>query len=168
MNIAIIGFKGTGKSTICELLARNLGKKSISIEEEITKQTKLNIPKFVRKYGLDRLYDIESEVIERVSNFDDCVFDTTYKIIKRNENIINLKRSSLIVLLTADIRTIISRTKINKKSFDFAKSSYELKSILSEHEHRYRNAADYLIDTSKLSPQEICDLITHFVHTEVQ
>jgi len=164
MNIALIGFRGTGKTTICKLLASRLNKKFISVEDELIKKTKLNSVKLAEKYDSRKLYEIESEVIEKISDFDECIVDTGYGIVMRNENIINLKRNSLIILLTADIKTITSRIRV-KNRHDYIN---KIKPLLQEYEYRYRNAADYVIDVSRLSPEEICDLITHYVQTEIQ
>ena len=166
MNIALIGFRGAGKTSVARLLAKKLDKKLISIDEEIAKKANTTIPKFVRKFGMEKLRDMESGITENVSDFDDCVFDTGSGIVMRNENIINLKKNGLIVLLTTDAKTIISR--LNRSSL--AKRIYvdEMKHILQEHESRYQKAADYAIDTSRLSPEEVCDLIIHYVQLELQ
>ena len=169
MNIALIGFRGAGKTTIAKLLARKLDKKLVSTDEEIEKKTKVGIEKFVKKYGWDKFRDIESEVVEYLSDLDECVFDTGGGIVMRNENIINLKKSSLLVLLTADIKTITERLMKSKRPA-LTKKNYidEIRDVLQEREHRYKNAADYAIDTSRLSPEEVCDLIMHYVQMEMQ
>lgn len=169
MNIALIGCRGVGKTTVCRLLAKSLGKKFISTDEEIAKRTNLSADKFVNKYGKQKFHDLESDVIESISNFDECVFDTSNSIVLRNENIINLKKSSLVVLLTADLRTLIRRIK-NSNASHLTKASYieELKDFLQEYEYRHKKAADYTIDTSGLSPEEVCNLITHFIQMELQ
>ena len=169
MNIALVGFRGTGKTTICRLLSIKLGKKLISTDEEVEKKTKMSIAKFVKKCGWDKFREIESEVIDGISDFDECVFDTGGGIIMRNENIINLKKNGLIVLLTADIKTITNRLKKSKRPA-LTKSNYldEIKDVLEEREEKYKNAADYSIDTSRLTPEEACDLITHYIQMEIQ
>src|SRR3989338_7838041 len=131
MNIALVGFRGTGKTSVAKLLAKKLDKNLISTDDEIEKKTKIKISKFVEKYGWDKFRDIESDVIESISDFDECVFDTGGGIVMRNENIINLKRNALIVLLTADIKTITSRIK-NSKRPALIKSNYldEIKDVL--------------------------------------
>ena len=170
MNIALIGFRGTGKTTTAKLLAKSLDKKLVSTDEEIIKKTKLNIPKFVESYGWDKFREVESEVIERISDLDECVFDTGGGSIMRNENIINLKKNGLIILLTADLKTIVDRIKNKKDRPSLTKKSFleEIKDMMDEREHGYKNAADFAIDTSKLSPEEICNLIKHYIQMELQ
>ena len=167
MNIALIGFRGAGKTSVARLLAKKLDKKLISIDEEIAKKANTTIPKFVKKHGLERFHDLESEITENISDFDDCIFDTGSNIVMRNENIINLKKNALIVLLTTDTKTIMRRLR---KMPLLGKDSYigGMNHILQEHESRYQKAADYTIDTSRLSPEEVCDLIIHYVQLELQ
>ena len=163
MNIALIGFSGTGKTAIARLLARRLEKKLISTDDEISKKAKISIHAFVKMHGPDKFRDIESDVIEYVCEFDECIFDTGSGIVMRNENIINLKKNSLIILLTTDMTTIKNRLKQGK-----GRAMPKEMLIDTEHEARYKRAADYTIDTSRLSPEEACDLITHFVLMEMQ
>lgn len=170
MNISITGFRGTGKTTVSKLLAKKLDKKLISTDEEIIKKTKLSVENFVRKYGWDKLHDIETEAIENMCNFDECIFDTGSRVVMRNENIINLKKNGSIILLTADIKTITDRIKNSKEISAKAKKVYiyEIKNVFLERENRYKKAADYTIDTSRLSPEEICDLIIYYTRMEIQ
>ncbi|MBI2647094.1 shikimate kinase [Candidatus Woesearchaeota archaeon] len=169
MNIALIGFRGTGKTTIAKLLAKNIGKKLISTDEEIEKKTKMTIAKFVKKYDWDKFREVEADVIENISNFDECIFDTGGGVVMRNENVINLKKSSLMILLIADIKTITSRLK-NSPRPALTKYNHisEIKHVMEEREERYKNAADYTIDTSRLTPKEVCDLIMHYWKTDLQ
>ena len=170
MNISITGFSGTGKTTVSKLLARRLDKKLISTDEEIAKKTNMSPEKFVKKYGWDKLREVESDVIENLSDLDDFVLDAGSGVILRNENVINLKKNGLIVFLTADSKTIASRIRNHQEKNDFTKSNYidKIKGVLDQCEDRYGKAADYAIDTSNLSPEEACDLIAHYVQMELQ
>ena len=169
MNIAVIGFRGTGKTTICRLLAKNLDKKLISTDDEISKKTKMPIAGFVKKYGWEKFRDMESEVIESISELDECVFDTGGGIVVRNENVVNIKKNALVILLTADVKTIAERIKGSKGRPALTKSNYldEIEEVLKEREDKYKKSADYTIDTSMLSPEEACGLITIYIQMEV-
>ena len=75
MNLTLLGFSGTGKTSVSRLLAGKLEKKLVSTEEECEKKARLKVEKFVRKYGWGKFLELESEVIENISDFDDCVVD---------------------------------------------------------------------------------------------
>ncbi len=170
MNIALIGFRGTGKSVISGMVAKSLDKKLISIDKEVTKKTMMPVSQFIKKHGMGKFREVEAEVIESISELDDCIFDTSGGMIMRNENITNLKKNALMVLLTADLKTITSRINNSKKKDAMARSDYfeEIKDVLKEREPRYRNAADYAIDTSGVSPEEVCDVILHYIKSEMR
>ena len=170
MNIAIMVFRGTGKTTICKLLAKSLDKQLILTDEEILRRIKTTIPKNIKRHGWDKFRDIETDIIERLSSLDDCIFDISGDIVMRNENMINLKKNSIVVLLTAGLKTIANRLKIKKNKSLLDKYDYvdELKEFFAEREARYKKSADYTIDTSGLSPEEVCELVMHYMQLELQ
>ena len=170
MNIALIGFRGTGKTTIAKLLAQKMDKRLVSTDEEIEKKTKSSIGKFVKKNSWEKFREIESEITESISDFDDCVFDTDGGIVMRNENIVSLKKNAIIVLLTSDIKTITERLKAGIKRPALTKKGEirEISDVLKERELRYKNAADYTIDTSRVTPKEAADLIIHYIQMEMK
>ncbi len=169
MNIAITGFSGTGKTTISKLLAGKLDKKLISTDEEITKIMKLSPEKIVKKYGWEKLREEEADVIENISELDECVLDAGCGIVLRNENVINLKKNGIIIFLTADMKAVAARLRRKEENVDFTKSNYidKVKGALGEFEEKCKRAADYIIDTSNMTPEEACDLIVHYVQLEL-
>lgn len=161
MNISLIGFSGTGKTAVSRLLAERLDKKLVSTDDEVTKRAKLSVDNYVKKHGWDKFREAESSVIEEVSDLDECIFDAGSGVVLRNDNIVNLKKNGLVVLLTADVNVAANRLKRLEKLED-------TKFILRECEEKHKRAADYTIDTSNLSPEEACDLIVHYVQMELQ
>ena len=105
--------------------------------------------------------------MERLSDLDECIFDISGDIVMRNENVISLKKNSILILLTADLKTIEQRLKSKNQadSYDYAD---EVKEFFQERETKYKKSADYTIDTSSLSPDEVCELVTHYMQLELQ
>ena len=169
MNIAITGFGGTGKTTISRLLAGKLDKRLISTDEEITKIVKLTPENIVKKYGWEKLREEETDVIESISELDEYVLDAGCGIVLRNENVINLKKNGIIIFLTADMKTVAARLRRKEEKIDFTKSNYidKVKGVLSEFEEKCKRSADYIIDTSNMTPEDACDLIVHYVQLEL-
>ena len=169
MNIAITGFSGTGKTTISRLLAGKLDKKLISTDEEIAKIAKLSPEKIVRKYGWEKLREEEANIIENISELDEYILDAGCGIVLRNENVINLKKNGIIIFLTADMKAVTARLRRKEEKADFTKSNYidKVKGALSEFEEKCKKAADYIIDTSNMTPEQASDLIAHYVQLEL-
>ncbi|HLC49875.1 MAG TPA: shikimate kinase [Candidatus Nanoarchaeia archaeon] len=165
MNVVLTGFIGTGKTTIARLLAQKTGKSLVSTEEEISKKAKMSPGKFIEKNGMNKFYELEAEVVETISDFDDCIFDADYRILMKNENVISFKKTSVIIMLTADIKDVQERMK--KKGSSWTKKSMnELEASIKDYESRCSKVADYIIDSSRMSPEDACDLIAHYVQSE--
>ena len=154
MNIVLIGYRGTGKSTIGKIIAKKLTRPLISTDKLVVEKIGMSIPEIVEKHGWDFFRDIESEVVIEISNKDNCIIDCGGGIILRNENVNNLKNNGICFLLKADIETIIARIQGDsnrpalKKGMSFRK---EQEKVLIEREPLYKGAADMEIDTSLLS-----------------
>jgi len=165
MNVVLVGYRGTGKTTIGRILKEKLKKNFISMDEEIIKKTNMQIPEIISKYGWDYFRDIESEVSEYVSKLDNYIIDTGGGVVIRQQNIEALKKNGKIILLTADIKTIAERIKKDKErpALKGKSSTDEIEEVLKEREEKYINAADYIIDTTKKSPEEISKEIIFFL-----
>ncbi|MBI2661031.1 AAA family ATPase [Candidatus Woesearchaeota archaeon] len=169
MNITLIGYKGTGKTTISQILSKKLQKKVISTDEEVRKKTKLTVSKYVKKHGWDKFREAEADVLDDICGLDDCIIDAGGGVVLLNENIVNIKKSSLVILLTADPKTLASRMKIAKKGPAKMKDQpvkLHMEKVMEGREDKYRMAADYAIDTSNMSPEEVSDLIAHYIGQE--
>lgn len=157
MNIVLIGYRGTGKSTIGRILADKLKQPLLTMDDLIVKKAGMSVPEIVEKFGWDHFRDVESEVAVEVSNNDNCIIDCGGGVILREENVINLKKNGKCFLLSADIDTIISRIQGDanrpalKEGMTFRE---EQEKVLEERNHRYKAAADVVVDTSSLSVEE--------------
>ena len=167
-NIVLIGYRGTGKTVVSKILAEKLNRKLIEMDAMIVKKARMTIPEIVEKYGWDRFRNLESELTEEVSKLDNCVIDTGGGVILRKQNIDNLKKNGIIILLKADIKTIISRIKngIQRPSLTGKRSFVEeVAEVLNQRKKKYETAADYAIDTSKHTVDEIVINIISYLKT---
>ena len=64
MNLVLIGYRGTGKSTIAQLLAERLGWRLISLDAEIAQKAQHSIPEIVEQFGWDHFRQLESEICQ--------------------------------------------------------------------------------------------------------
>jgi len=111
VNIVLIGYRGTGKSSAAKLLSMALDMELMEMDLLIVKKAKLSIPQIVKKFGWDKFRDMESAVAKEISQRDNCVIDTGGGIVLREENVESLKDNGLVFWLKAGRETIIERIK---------------------------------------------------------
>ncbi|MHC4166842.1 MAG: shikimate kinase [Planctomycetota bacterium] len=150
MNITLIGYRGTGKSTIAEILGDRLSMRVVCMDAEIVTRAGKTIPEIVEESGWDHFRDIESQLAADLGSEDGLIIDAGGGIIVRPKNIESLKKNGLVFWLVADEQTIVDRIKddTQRPSLSGSKSFVdEVAEILSERTPKYKAAADHTIDT---------------------
>jgi shikimate kinase len=162
MNLVLIGYRGTGKSTVAELLATRLGWKAISTDAQIVEQAQRSIPEIVASDGWEHFRNLETEVCLALKARDHLVIDTGGGLILRPENVEAFKTNSLVFWLTATVPTITQRISddTQRPALTAGKTFVEeIQEVLTERTPKYQAAADHTIATDDLSPEEIASQI---------
>jgi shikimate kinase len=162
MNVVLIGYRGTGKSTVGKRVAVRLGRPIISTDKEIVQRAGSSIPDIVAAHGWDYFRDLESTVCEELSGRDNLVIDTGGGAILRQNNVAALKRNGRLIWLTASVETIAARigSDTQRPSLTGAKSHVdEIRQVLSERMAKYHAAADVTIPTDGRSIDELATTI---------
>ncbi|WP_342347661.1 shikimate kinase [uncultured Nitrospira sp.] len=162
MNIVLIGYRGTGKSTVATILGQRLGQKVISTDEVIVKEAKQSIPQLIEQFGWDHFRNLETELCQRLKGQENLVIDTGGGLILKEENVRMLKENGKIFWLTAQVSTIASRISgdTQRPSLSGTKTFVEeIEEILEIRKPHYQAAADHVIPTDQISPEQIADAI---------
>jgi shikimate kinase len=162
MNIVLIGYRGTGKSVVGELLALRLRMPCIGMDAEIVKKAGISIPEIVEKYGWQKFRDMESKEARELAGLDNIIVDTGGGVIERPENIEALKTNSLIIWLKASVDAIVSRIQgdTERPALTIGKTFIEeVTEVLEQRIPKYKSAAQYEIDTDEITPEQVTDRI---------
>lgn len=162
MNIVLIGYRGTGKSSVANVLAGRLQWERVSTDEAIVARSKRSIPDIVKAFGWDYFRDLESEVCQDVGGKEHLIIDTGGGVILRPQNVDALKTNGRLFWLTAEISTIQARIKGDRQrpSLTGAKSFIEeIAEVLEERRPKYRSAAHHVIPTDYQSVTQVADAI---------
>ena len=165
MNIVLIGFRGTGKSTVGRLLAKRLERDFIDSDKFIEDSTGKTIKSIFEEDGEEGFRQIEADTITELSKADNKVISAGGGVVLREENVNNLKDNGFLILLEATPEIIHNRiaqdknTTQQRPSLTDKKPLEEIKHLIEQREHAYKNAADYTINTSSVSCEDIVNEI---------
>lgn len=169
MNIVLIGFMGTGKTTIATELSHRLGMKYVSTDDLIEKKERRTINEIFMKSGEDYFRDVESAVIRDTACMDNLVIDTGGGAVMRDENTAYMKSNGIVVCLTADADVIMERTRKYKHRplLNVEDPKRKIRDLLAKRSPHYAKA-DYTIDTGKLTARQVIDKITEIAESKAK
>lgn len=162
MNLVLIGYRGTGKSAVAQLLAVRLGRPVVSMDAEIVRLAGCPVPEIVAQHGWPHFRDLESEVVRACAARDGQVLDAGGGVIERPENVTALRRTGRLVWLTAPVETIVARIGgDNQRPALTTGQSFteEVAAVLARRTPLYAAAADATVDTQHRSPAEVAEAI---------
>ena len=162
MNIVLIGYRGTGKSSVGSLLAARLGRELVSTDAEIVRRAQRAIPEIVAQEGWEYFRDLESDICGELSGRDQLVIDTGGGAILREKNVEAIKKNGTVFWLTAFVETIAKRIGgDNQRPSLTGTQSFvdEVENVLRERTPKYRAAADHTIATDDRSVNQLVEIL---------
>ena len=162
MNVVLIGYRGTGKSTVGKTVAARLSRSLLSTDAEIVRLAGQTIPEIVEHHGWEYFRDLESQVCQKLAGRDGLVIDTGGGIILRSNNVAVLKETGMLFWLTASVETITGRIggDTQRPSLTGSKSFVdEIQEVLRERTPKYQAAAHHIIETDGRSLTQVADEI---------
>lgn len=162
MNIVLIGYRGTGKSAVGQILAERLGRSLVNMDAEIVRQAGMSIPRIVELHGWDHFRDLETAEARKLAGLDKLVVDCGGGVIEREENVSILQQNARVFWLKASVATIVSRIEgdTQRPALTAGKSfTEEVAEVLERRTPKYRNAAHFTIDTDLFPPKQIAEQI---------
>lgn len=164
-NIFLIGFMGSGKSTIARLLAKETGKELIEMDETIEADAGCSINQIFEKHGECYFRDLESELVVHIAEKGGAVVSCGGGAVLRAENVENMKKNGIIVYLSATPETIYKRVR-NSTHRPLLNGNMNVEYITQLMEKRlpiYENAADVVVDVNGKEKSEIVKEIIKIV-----
>ena len=164
MNVILIGYRGTGKSTVARLLADRLGWRWIDADEEIEKRSGESIASIFADEGEERFRDLESAILEDYASHDHIVLAAGGGAVLRARNRKLLRRMGNVVWLCASPQTILKRVAADPASSARRPNlttggEQEVVDLLAARTPVYRQCAFLAVDTEDRTPDDVVDEI---------
>ena len=161
-NIVLIGYMGTGKTLIGQILAEKLGLNLIETDWLIEQQACMSIPELFDREGEIGFREREISAVREIAGENHAVIACGGGLVLNRINIDRLQQNAVIVYLLAAPEIILKRVSGEAGQRPLLEVADRLKTIEEMLEFRapfYERAADITIDTSRSSPDEVADKI---------
>jgi shikimate kinase len=145
--IYIIGFMGSGKTTIGKKLASVLGWSFIDLDKEIEKHEGKTIPVIFSEKGEDYFREVESHLIRNLKSGTDTIVSTGGGTPCYSNNMDIMLKSGLTIYLKltpSQLRNRLSESKGDRpliKDLDQEKLLYFIENKLADREMQYNKSA---------------------------
>jgi len=158
--LVLVGFMGTGKSTVSKLLAERLNWRRIDSDEEIVLRAGKTIPELFAEGGEPLFRDKETDTLRALLSMDEpAVIATGGGAVLRERNRVLMLKQAFVVALKADEEHIISRVgNDSSRPLLQGDAAANVRRLLEERRAAY-DFAPLVVDTTGLSPEEVCAAI---------
>ena len=163
-NIVLVGFMGTGKSTVGRVIAQKLGFHFIDTDDVIEQTSKAKISDIFAEHGEVYFRDLESQAVKSVALMKNQVVATGGGVVLRSSNIDLLRTGGPIFCLNATPKAIWDRVR-SSRSRPLLRGPDPLKKIetLLDKRAPYYALADHQIETTGVSVDRVADEIISYI-----
>lgn len=156
-NLVLIGFMGTGKSTVSDYFHTAYNMDVIEMDQIIAQREGMSITEIFNRYGEEYFRDLETALLVEMQSRKGVILSCGGGVPMRERNVKEMKKIGRVILLTADPETILERLKEdhsrplleNNKNIDFVRS------LMDSRRAKYEAAADIIIHTDGKTVEDI-------------
>ncbi len=169
MNVYLIGYRGTGKSSLGRFIALELERDFVDTDELIVEREGISIPVIFQDLGEDYFRKVETEILEEISAHGNLIVSTGGGIILSEKNRKIMKDTGYCVYLTAPVDVIHSRISgdPNRPKLTDKPAYEEIEFMLKKRKPFYEEAADLTVDTGEMNFKTAAETILTNVKKEV-
>ncbi len=165
MNLVLIGYRATGKTTLARLLAQRLGWSWVDADVEIERRAGKAIARIFAEDGEPAFRDLEAQVVADLCRSRHLVLAAGGGAPMREESRRRMRASGKVVWLVARPETILARmgadqtTAARRPSLTGKAPLDEIVDLLERREPSYAATAHVCVDTEGKSPEQLVDEI---------
>jgi len=161
MNLVLIGYRGSGKTTVGRALAERLNWPFVDTDDLIQERTGMTIREIFADHAEDGFRQIESSMIAEIAEHDRHVVSTGGGVVLRPENVEILRQSGKLIYLTASPEILWKRIfdDLHRHATRLKMSPDEglrqVRQALIERGPIYTQAADCIVEVGRRSVEDI-------------
>ncbi len=159
-NIVLVGFMGTGKTSVGKRLSSQLRMRYVDTDNVIEMDSRRRISDIFADDGEEVFRRLESKAVNHVSKFYNYVISTGGGVVLKEENITKLKENGVVFCLSATPEEIFNRIghQQHRPLLQTPDAMETIRSMLADRAPYYAQA-DYTVETTDKSFAEVMDQI---------
>ena len=167
-NIFLIGYMGTGKSTVAAHMAKQFGLEVLEMDQMIVEREGMSISDIFAKQGESYFRDVETNLLIEIQSQENKVVSCGGGVVLREQNVEEMRKGGKIVLLSAKAETILERVKDDdsRPLLQGNKNIEFINDMLEKRRPKYESAADIIIETDAKQVADICSEIFEQIERE--
>lgn len=166
MNIYLIGYRCTGKTTVAKSLSEKLGWGYLDADVKLTEEYGMTISDIVQKEGWPGFRKKEKKILQEIVTYTGHAVATGGGVILDPDNVEMMKETGVVVWLKASPETIYFRmmndrmTESQRPSLTDKKLEQEIRDTLNERTPLYEGAMNFSIETDHQSLDAVVQQMT--------
>ncbi|MFT3780928.1 MAG: shikimate kinase [Nibricoccus sp.] len=163
INLYLVGFMGTGKTTVGRAVAQRMGFTLLDSDVEIEQRAKKPIPEIFATLGEPAFRAMEKEFIESGHPSDRCVVACGGGLVVQPGMLELLKSKGVVICLHASLDTILKRTQGSKHRplLNVEDPVERIRTLFAKREPIYRQAGTLILTDGR----PLLDIVSHVIRT---
>lgn len=161
-NVALIGFMGTGKSSVGQMVAASLHFTFLDTDHDIEVRARKSIAEIFAKDGEPAFREWEQRIVQELTQRKKTVISTGGGLPADEANLASLKSHAFVVCLWASPDKILERVRhqTHRPLLNDPNPVAKIRNLLAVREPFYRQA-DVLLNTEMRSVREVAQQVIH-------
>lgn len=161
MEVILIGFMGSGKTTVSQLLGHQLNQTVHDLDQEIVKTAQLSIPEIFQQHGEDYFRNLEHQVLDEMVDKEGILATGGGTPLREDNRRILQQTHTPVIWLQANPANTLER--IHEQAGDRPLGDQldvnGVQRMQADREAFYRECADRVVNTDQLRPTEVVNQI---------
>ncbi|WP_457640238.1 shikimate kinase [Persephonella sp.] len=163
-NIYLVGFMGSGKSTVGRIIADRLKMEFVDVDSLIEKETGKSIPQIFREKGEAYFRQIEKRMLAKLTEKNKVVVSTGGGLGADRENMEKMKKTGFVVWLDVSLEEILRRTKGDTERPLLKQPLEAVKKLYNSRKKVYALADVHIKAEGKTPQQTAQEIIDEYLH----
>lgn len=161
MNIVLVGFMGSGKTSAGRMLAEKTGRKFVDVDSIIESEHNMEVREIFSRFGEERFRELESEAVKKAAAGDGMVISTGGGAVLAPANTAALRKNGVLVWLMVSPEEALKRTAAaGTRPLLEADDRAEAAGRLLESRKQAYEESDYSVETTGRSLDEVVEELT--------